>query len=76
MTQVPEIIRAGVTGRIFKAGDIADFASKIRSPITDCEKTREMSVRGIEMVRRHHSAKNMLATLLEIHSKYLGLPIR
>lgn len=69
---IPEIIRAGETGRIFPAGDAEAFAQRIRETVTQQAETARMIQAGRVMVERSHSLDFMLDRLEELYARYLG----
>jgi glycosyltransferase involved in cell wall biosynthesis len=49
---VPDLVRDGVNGRIFQAGDIAGLAAALRPLIDDKEKRRAMGTASSEIIAR------------------------
>jgi len=68
---IPEIIRHGETGRVFKSGDAGALTAAIRETIEQREVSAAMSARGREMVEKHHSFDAMLGTLDALYSRLL-----
>ncbi|MBM3876630.1 MAG: glycosyltransferase, partial [Verrucomicrobia bacterium] len=69
---IPEIIRHGETGRIFKSGDAAALAAAVREVIEQREQSSAMSTRGRAMVEEHHSLDAMLDKLDALYRRQLG----
>ena len=60
---VPEIIKNGVSGLIFKPGDAQDLAEKIKLLFSDFQKRREMGEEGYNrLLSKFHILKNIEAT--------------
>jgi len=68
---IPEIIRAGETGRIFPAGHAGALAAAIQETLADVEQTRACCQRGRAMVEAHHSVDTMLDSLEAIYRRHL-----
>lgn len=68
----PEIIRQGMTGRNFPAGNGEALAKAIQESIQQGEQTRRYTEAGRQMVEREHSLDVMLDKLEAIYRRYLG----
>ncbi|PAW89322.1 MAG: hypothetical protein B9S33_03245 [Pedosphaera sp. Tous-C6FEB] len=71
---IPEIIRAGETGRIFPAGDAGALARTITEALDQPDATRAMAARGRELVEHRYSQDTMLDVLEGIYRRYLKDP--
>ena len=68
---IPEIIRHGVTGRIFSGGDATALAQALREAFQDSEATRQMSEAGRAQSESKHSIAGMIDRLDAIYRLYL-----
>jgi glycosyltransferase involved in cell wall biosynthesis len=68
----PEIIRQGVTGRNFPAGNGEALAKVIKETIQQSEQTRQYVEAGRKQVEAEHSLDVMLDKLEAIYRRYLG----
>ena len=48
----PDLVRDGVNGFIFKAGDVADLSRVLRATLTDPQRRTEMGLRSLEIIAR------------------------
>jgi glycosyltransferase involved in cell wall biosynthesis len=68
----PEIIRHGITGRNFPAGNGEALAKAIQETVQQGETTRQYTEAGRQMVEQEHSLEVMLDKLEDIYRRYLG----
>lgn len=68
----PEIIRQGVTGRNFPAGNGEALAQAIQESVQQVELTRTYTEAGRKMVEQEHSLDVMLDKLEDIYRRHLG----
>ena len=69
---IPEIIRHGVTGRIFPGGDATALAQALRDTFQNPEATRQMTEAGRAQAERKHSLDCMLDTLDTLYRRHLS----
>lgn len=69
---VPEIVRDGVDGLLFPAGNAAALASALRSLLADPGRTRLMGVCARERVVRHYTLQACVDGLLDTYRKALS----
>jgi glycosyltransferase involved in cell wall biosynthesis len=69
---IPSIIQNGITGRLVPARDAAALARAIEETLDQREKTRAMSVMGLDLIRREHSLDKMLDRIEIIYRQHLS----
>lgn len=55
----PDLVRDGVNGLIFKAGDVADLAAALRRLLADPDMTRAMGRAGLDIIRNWDHAADL-----------------
>lgn len=68
---IPEIIRPGVTGRIFPSGDASALAASLCELFRNKVETTSMVATGIREARENHSLEVMLRKLGQLYDRYL-----
>ncbi len=68
---IPEVIRPGQTGRIFRAGDVAALAECVAEALDEPGETRRLAAGGRQFVEDRHGLDVMLDQVEEIYRRYL-----
>ncbi len=69
---IPIAIQAGVTGRIFPAGDDAALAAVLREACENRDATRVMQERGRTQVEERHGVEHMADAVEQLYRRCLG----
>lgn len=69
---IPEVVRHGETGRIFRAQNAAQLASMIRETIEDSGRTQEMVQNGRRLVEEKYGTDAMLDQLELLYARYIS----
>lgn len=69
---IPEIVRDGVTGRIFPTNDAVAFADRIEEALKEKERSAARAAAGRQMVETEFSTEVMFARLEALYARYLG----
>jgi len=64
---IPELVKEGKTGWLFKTGDAGDLCDKIKKALNDTSKLKEMGHNATIMVKEHFSAEKHYAKLIKIY---------
>ena len=68
---IPDVIRNGITGRVFPSENAEALADALESMLRDTERTNQMSRNALEYVAREHSLSAMLDRLEELCARLL-----
>lgn len=65
---IPEVIKNGKTGLLFKAGDVKDLAEKINFMLANKEKILEMGQKGRKKVESEYTPERYYRDLMKIYN--------
>lgn len=60
---IPELLQPGVTGELFRPGDVADLTAKLAAMLADRERLERMGAAGIRFTEEHFSLPRHFDTL-------------
>lgn len=69
---MPDVVRHGETGLLFKPGDPTDLARQLRSAVSQPEKMREMALVGQQWVFANLTAETTARQILDIYCSTLA----
>jgi glycosyltransferase involved in cell wall biosynthesis len=69
---IPEVVKDGVNGLIISPGDVKALGASILRLLEDAELRERMSGANVELVRSHHDAPIVAATLCEWYDEVRG----
>lgn len=67
---IPDIIKPGLTGRLFPPGDCEGLAACIEACLVERERTEEYRTNGMALVRSCHSLPKMLEDIAGIYRRH------